>query len=296
MALQALATVALLACRTGTAPAAEDAPVLAVEQTPEAAPSVPVGQRLARVVAIGDLHADEPQALKVLQLAGLVDEEGTWAGGDATFVQTGDVTDRGPDSKQLIDWMARLEDEAAAAGGRVVALNGNHEVMNLLGDWRYVADSDVDQFGGAEARKAALAPDGEQGARLRELGVAAVVDRVAYAHGGITAAWAEKGIEGINATPLEQLGTDSPIWFRGYLQDDMTEACAELERALLTLGAERMVVGHTTQRTGRIASRCGGRVLGIDVGIASHYGGNLAVLELRNGEPFAIYAEGEEAL
>jgi len=247
-------------------------------------------------VAIGDLHADAEQARAVLQLAGLVDDSGTWSGGSTTLVQTGDVTDRGPDSKVLIDWFARLEGEAAAAGGQVVALNGNHEVMNLLGDWRYVTDGDVDQFGGTEARKAALAPGGAQGARLRALGVVAVVDRVAYAHGGITASWAAKGVEGINATPLHELGDDSPIWFRGYLQDDPTSACPELERALQTLGAELMVVGHTTQRTGRVIRRCGGRVLGIDVGIASHYGGHLAALELRDGVPWALYPEGAEAL
>ena len=291
MALQALATVALLACRTGEAPAAEEAP-----PAPAVGAEAPASPRLARVVAIGDLHADEAQAMAVLKLAGLVDDSGTWAAGDTTFVQTGDVTDRGPDSKRLIELIERLEGEAAAAGGRVVALNGNHEVMNLLGDWRYVTEGDVAQFGGVEERKASLAPDGETGARLRELGVAAVVDRVAYAHGGITAAWAERGVDGINATPLEQLGDDSPIWFRGYLADDETQACVELEKALLELGAERMVVGHTTQRTGRIASRCGGRVLGIDVGIASHYGGNLAALELRHGEPYALYADGEEKL
>ena len=53
---------------------------------PRAIPSAPAGPR---VVAIGDLHGDLTHALGVLQLAGVVDGEGRWAGGDTTLVQTG---------------------------------------------------------------------------------------------------------------------------------------------------------------------------------------------------------------
>ena len=63
--------------------------------------------------------------------------------------------------------------------------------------------------------------------------------------------------------------------------------CAEAARALAALDADRMVMGHTTQRGGRPVSRCGGRLIGIDVGIASHYGGHLAALELRSGDAWA---------
>ena len=53
-------------------------------------------------------------------------------------MQTGDLLDRGTDGRKVLDLLMRLEGEARKAGGRVHALLGNHEVMNMLGDLRYV--------------------------------------------------------------------------------------------------------------------------------------------------------------
>ena len=91
-----------------------------------------------RVVAVGDIHGNYEGFVTILQQAGLVDDETHWIGGDATFVQTGDVFDRGVDIRKILDLLMRLQDEAAAAGGEVVALIGNHEGMNLMGFYRDV--------------------------------------------------------------------------------------------------------------------------------------------------------------
>ncbi len=254
-----------------------------------------------RVVAVGDLHGDLDNALAVLQVAGVVDEQGRWSGGKATLVQTGDVTDRGPDSKELIELFARLEVEAAAIGGRVVALNGNHEIMNLMGDLRYVDPGDTAKFASPEARAHAFSANGALGQRLRELGVVAQVGDTVFTHGGVTPQYATLGIDQINAlaaasvageVPASALGPQSPIWYRGYVQDPEAQACANLDTALSQLGAKRMVVGHTTQRTGRVLSRCGGKLLVIDIGVADHYGGNLGAIELVDGDARALYPGG----
>ena len=254
-----------------------------------AEPAVEAAPPSRRIVAVGDLHGDLEAALAVLQLAGVVDAEGAWSGGDALLVQTGDTTDRGPRSKGVMDLVMRLEAEAPKAGGEVIALRGNHEVMNLVGDWRYVSPEDVDEFGGMEPRKAALSPDGVYGAWLASLDYVAVVDRIVFVHGGVTPEFAAMGLDALNALGPDQLGESSPIWYRGYLQDPEPEACKVLSEALVALAAERMVVGHTTQRSGEIASRCKGRILGIDVGISAHYGRNLAAVEFVDGDARALY-------
>ncbi len=99
-----------------------------------------------RVVAIGDVHGAYPEFLAVLRMAGLVDEKGHWTGGRTHLVQTGDILDRGSGTKQVMDLLMKLEGQAKKAGGRVHALLGNHEAMNLLGDLRYVSREEYKAF------------------------------------------------------------------------------------------------------------------------------------------------------
>ena len=59
-----------------------------------------------------------------------------------------------------MDLLRRLERESVAAGGRVHVLLGNHEVMNLFRDTRYVSRAAHRQFAGEEHkadRRSALA-------------------------------------------------------------------------------------------------------------------------------------------
>ena len=97
----------------------------------------PADQREA-VVAIGDVHGDFDDFVTILQQAGLVDAQHHWTGGQTTLVQVGDLLDRGPKPRDVMDLVISLEKEASKAGGRVVALLGNHEMMNIMGDLRYV--------------------------------------------------------------------------------------------------------------------------------------------------------------
>ncbi|MFN7977926.1 MAG: metallophosphoesterase [Vicinamibacterales bacterium] len=117
--------------------------------------AVPAAQAPAtRVVAIGDVHGSLDGFTSVLRAAGLVNGDGHWTGGTATFVQTGDVTDRGAGVRAVFDLIRRLGPEAEAAGGRVMPVLGNHEVMNLLGELRDVTPEILGSFAGADADKA----------------------------------------------------------------------------------------------------------------------------------------------
>jgi hypothetical protein len=99
-----------------------------------------------RVVAIGDIHGAYDNFVQVLQMAGLVDDDAHWIGGTTHLVQTGDFTDRGKDTRKVMDLLMRLEEEAEEAGGQAHILLGNHEVMNLLGDLRYVNPEEYESF------------------------------------------------------------------------------------------------------------------------------------------------------
>lgn len=130
-----LASMMLFACAASgkTPPAANDdssAPVI----------SVP------RIVAIGDVHGDYDQFVKLLQVSGLINKRNKWIGGDAHLVQLGDIPDRGPDTRKTMDLLIKLEKSAARKGGAVTVLIGNHEAMNMIGDLRYVHPGEYKAF------------------------------------------------------------------------------------------------------------------------------------------------------
>lgn len=303
--LLSIALLAAAACGTppppapAAAPGPGPAPAPAPAPVPAPAPTAAAG---GRIVAMGDLHGDLDNAIAALHLAGIVDAEGHWTGGAATFVQTGDTVDRGPDSKGLLAWLRALGPEAAAAGGRVVPLLGNHEVMNMRGDLRYVAPADTAAYGGEAARKAAFGPDGEDGRWLRTLDAVAKVGDTVFAHGGVAPAFAADGAAGLSDrvrraidAPVEDavIGPTGPLWYRDYVRAPEAEACPQLAVALERLGARRMVVGHTTRDDGRVEARCGGALLVIDIGISDGYGAHLGVVELRGGsDGWAVYPSG----
>jgi hypothetical protein len=108
-------------------------------------PSTWTGVR--KVIVIGDLHGDYENFEKIIKGTGLVDSGLHWTAGDTHFVQTGDIMDRGPDPKKILDVLMALEGEAETAGGKVHVLLGNHEELNIGGViFRYPDYLTVDQF------------------------------------------------------------------------------------------------------------------------------------------------------
>jgi Calcineurin-like phosphoesterase len=106
-----------------------------------------------RIVAVGDAHGDFDGFTEVLRSAGVIDKRNRWAAGRTHLVQTGDVLDRGPDSRKIMDLLMDLEKQARRAGGEVHALIGNHEAMNLYGDLRYVSPGEYAAFKAANSQE-----------------------------------------------------------------------------------------------------------------------------------------------
>lgn len=124
-------------------------PVLAVfslSLTLSAAPSSVPPADSASVIAVADVHNAFEEFVAILKRVSLIDAQNHWSGGKTTFVQVGDLLDRGPKPREVLDLMMALEKQAPEAGGHVVSLLGNHELMNLMGDLRYVAPANYTEF------------------------------------------------------------------------------------------------------------------------------------------------------
>ena len=266
-----------------------------------------------RVVAIGDLHGDLDHARRALRLAGAIDEHDQWVGGRLVVVQTGDEIDRGDDYRSILDHVEEWKRQAAAAGGEFVALLGNHEIMNASLDFRYVTPGGFAAFssfdgGGraitalapmAQGRAAAFRPGGPYAALEARRPLVVKLGETVFVHGGILQKHVAYGLDRMNDEldawlsgnrrdpPSIVVAEDGPVWTRAYSAEGDTPACSELSATLATLGARRMVVGHTVQRGGA-NSACDGAVWRIDVGLSRFFGGPIEVLEIRGGEAHVL--------
>jgi hypothetical protein len=99
-----------------------------------------------RLIALGDLHGDYNAFRDLMSEAGLIDASGNWTGQKTVLVQMGDIVDRGPKSRDIILRLQKLQSQARRDGGKVIALIGNHEAMNMIGDLRYVPQVEYQNY------------------------------------------------------------------------------------------------------------------------------------------------------
>jgi hypothetical protein len=290
------------------------ASVSAASAPPRDVPPAP-----ARIVAIGDLHGDLDATKRVLRLAGATDAKGAWIGGKLMVVQTGDEIDRGDGDRAILDLFEALKVEAAKAGGEVVAMAGNHEVMNASFDFRYVtpgafttfADVKPKNDGVAAAlqhvdapsrgRAAAFAPGGPYATMIAKRPVIYRSGDTMFVHGGILPKHVKYGVDRLNddarayllgeksEPPRMLVGEDGPLWSRMYSAAPGREECATLNETLHLLGAKRMVMGHTVQRNG-INAACDGKAWRIDVGMSKVYEGPIQALAIE-GDTVTVLKE-----
>jgi hypothetical protein len=256
-----------------------------------------------RIVAMADWHGDLGAARATLRLAGAIDAQDRWIGGSLVVVQTGDVVDRGDDERAILDLLARLEIEAAATGGAVIALIGNHEVLSAVGDFDDTTPGACAAFADLadttfaaqppeqRGRAAALRPGGPYAQQLARRNVVAIVGRNVFVHGGVRPEHLTLGLDQINEqtrawlrgeTPLPPWlnHRDSPTWVRDYSDGPDEDDCARLAEVLAALDCDRMFMGHTVQEGGATA-RCNGQAWCLDTGASAHYGGPREVVEIR---------------
>ena len=177
--------------------------------------SVEAGNRApmatSRIVAVGDVHGASESFVEILKKAGLIDAQKQWIGGRAVLVQTGDVTDRGAGTRAALDLLMALEPQAAKAGGRVHALLGNHEVMNLTGEMRDATPEIFASFGGEAAMREAFSPTGHYGRWLRTKSMIASIDGTIFMHAGISPDEQSRSIDELNS----RVRRDIEVWDDG---------------------------------------------------------------------------------
>ena len=240
---------------------------------------------------VGDTHGDFDALVTGLRRAGLIDERLHWTGRRKQLVFAGDLTDRGPDVNRLLWFVYQLERDAARQGGRVHVVLGNHELMVMLGDLRYVhaRELDIARAHGVSYYRMFDPRMTLLGRWLASKPAVIRIGRVAIVHGGVAPEYAIGGVRAVDDTLAKYAAEDlfyywsdttatiridsasyaaresffwgarSVFWHRDYVQSDTTTA--QLDAALRALDADVMVVGHTA--VPEIASLHGGRLIAV---------------------------------
>ncbi len=202
--------------------------------------TAPQATTARRIVAIGDVHGSAGGLRAILARAGLIDANQRWTGGKTTLVQTGDVMDRGAEVRAALDLLIALEPQAAAAGGRVQVLLGNHEVMNLIADTRDATPEIFQSFadGDSESRRErafqaasriasgsgldktawlamhpigyveyrdGLKPNGRYGKWLRSKPILTEIDGIVFMHGGVNPEFSTESLDEISRRARREL-------------------------------------------------------------------------------------------
>lgn len=248
-------------------------------------PSInPVVEAVGDAVAIGDVHGCLRCLQRVLATNRITDpRSGVWIAGNRTVVQMGDLIDRGPDDKSVIDYVRQLAAQADAAGGQWVQLLGNHELMNLEGRFDYAVDRPGDErtpqqgFGSLSARILSMDPTADIGRWLRSLPIIHRWEHTIFVHAGISEPRiARLGIDKLNrAWQHSPQITDHVLWDRTLALAPEPEVCHVLSAVVEAFGGEveQIVVGHTITShagiaAGAIGTRCAGKLLLVDVGMS----------------------------
>lgn len=284
---------------------------------------IPVGEKninknfeftASKIFALSDLHGEYEYLIDILKNNRIVDQSLHWSWGDGCLIIVGDIFDRGDMVTECLWLIYRLEQEAQAVGGQVHFTLGNHELMVLRGDNRYINE----KYTKGICRKTRIrhedlvGVDMELGRWLRTKPVAIKINEILFVHGGISPDLVKREITlaDLNRTFLSSVDLSSsrlvfaseskflfsslgPFWYRGYhyeMENRYSQATvAEIDMILEFYDAKTIVVGHTEQDS--LASLYENRIFGIDVPVAELNG--FQALLWQDGAFYRVSSDGD---
>ena len=232
----------------------------------------------SKFLSISDFDGHIEGFTMILRGEGVIDSNFNWIYGDGHLIISGDLFDRGFHITECMWLLYKLESEAVNNGGKVHLIIGNHEIMNMTDDWRYV---EVKYFNNAHLMGKRMAElygsNTELGRWLRSKNIIEKIGDYAFMHGGISPQvsafnltydqindYGRQEMDGIpctNAACTVVNGSSGIYWFRGMAYNQLTQL--EVDGILNNFGVKRVVIGHTKDNT--IRSLYNDKVMAIDM-------------------------------
>ena len=236
-----------------------------------------------KMLVVSDIEGSFAAFRKMLQGNGVIDKDLNWTFGNGHLVLTGDFVDRGEQVTEVLWLIYSLEDKAKEAGGYVHYVLGNHEIMNMSGDLRYLNKKYVDNALLLNANFVTLyGENSELGRWLRTKNVAEKVGDILFIHAGISDLVNRMDITApsinnlvrpyyadttyrYNDPKLDTLYSDfGPFWYRGYYAGTRKASISQIDSTLAKFGVKHIATGHTVIAD-TVSMLYGGKVFNTDV-------------------------------
>ncbi|PUZ24620.1 Calcineurin-like phosphoesterase [Chitinophaga costaii] len=262
-----------------------------------------------KVLILSDIEG-EFGAFRALLLANkVIDEQYNWTFGKGHLVIAGDLFDRGSTVVEYLWLLYKLEQVAPLDGGYVHVILGNHDIMNLSGDFRYVQPKYAAHATLLQRSYHDLYSENtELGRWLRTKNIVEKIGDLLVLHGGVSPAVNERAMSlaDINAssrpfyaTPHAQvpdsmqlfLGRNGLFWYRGYFAEPRASQ-QTVDSTLQLYGVHKIVVGHTIVDS-LVTTHYEGKVIAVDVN--QHEGIHQALL-IERGKYYRVNEKGNREL
>lgn len=264
-----------------------------------------------KIFFISDIEGNFKGLQSILIGAGVINKDLKWTFGEGHLVFAGDMFDRNLNVTECLWLFYKLEDEAIKQNGKVHFIMGNHEVMNLRKDYRYVRQK---YFINADSLKLDYDKwydkNSELGRWLRSKNCVEKIGDVLIVHGGISNNFpiADLTLDEINSNFRSRIdmdltkedarsdiyiGRESAVWFRGIAEEKMSKD--ELKFILDKTGTSKIIIGHTI--FDEIIHLYDGNVIAIDLEHRKNTdNGFMKALLFQNNNFFVIDDSGSKAL
>ncbi len=218
-----------------------------------------------KIIVFSDIEGNFIPLRDLLISNKVINNSNEWIFGTGHLVLNGDMFDRGLHVTECLWFIYHLEQEAVKHGGYVHFILGNHEIMNMNDDLRYVRNKYFENCKLLnEEYKALYSPNTELGRWLATKNIIEKIGPYLFLHGGISPVIDSLNltIEEINSIAREHYfnsrearkntdpristifaGKTSPFWYRGYVDGTTTDD--ELNTTLINFNVSKIIVGHT---------------------------------------------------
>lgn len=258
-----------------------------------------------KLLAVSDIEGEFNALYQILVRAKVINKRFEWIFGNGHLVIVGDCFDRGQNVMECLWLVYSLEERARREGGYVHFILGNHEIMNLNGDWRYVHPKYATTANHKLGHVALYGGNEELWRWLRTKNIIEKIGDILFVHGGIAIDMLnlQLSVDEINnkvrpfytrsgepfSDPLLNVvfNNNSPFWYRGYYQSSASQE--QIDKTLMFYKVNTIVTGHTI--VDKVSSFFDGKVINVNT---DHSIGNSEALLMKRNQFYRVKNNGHK--